>query len=83
MAQARTGHLAAKDSPETPAKEQRISCDVSGPVKAICFPLPRVRGQITEYSHTHTYTQHRVPVHRLKLFHLCTLSFLCLSVYLF
>lgn len=46
------GHLAAKDSPETLAKEQNISCNVSGPVKAICFSLPWVRGQRAECTHT-------------------------------
>ncbi|MEQ2234830.1 hypothetical protein ILYODFUR_035395 [Ilyodon furcidens] len=54
-----SGNLAAKDSQETLAKEQNISCDVSGPVKAICFLLPKVRGQDAETCasmHAPTYT---------------------------
>lgn len=43
-----TGRSAAQDSLETLSKVQIISYDVSGPVKAICFPLPWVRWQDTE-----------------------------------
>lgn len=70
---------------ETLAKKQNISCDISGPIKAICFPLPWVRGQNTEYIHTHTISHMtRALVLCLRLFNLCTfLSFSSASLFIF
>lgn len=75
-------HLAAEGSPEILAKEQNISCNVSGPVKAICFPLPWVRGQITECTHT-TYHTSRVPVLYASSYSTCVHSSSSVSLLIF